>query len=50
LDKTFNLFDEKLLKRHPSSGIRDWIYDEIQKTFGSNDRKAGPAVTGTGSK
>jgi hypothetical protein len=33
LDKTFNIFDEKALGRSPSSGVRDWIYSEIQARF-----------------
>jgi Family of unknown function (DUF5677) len=35
LDKTFDLFDEKALHRQPSSGIQDWIYNEIQNRFGA---------------
>ncbi len=46
LDKTFDLFDEKALHRSPSSGIRDWIYDEIQTRFGSDDRNPNSAATG----
>jgi len=34
LDKTFNVFHEKALSRPPSSGIRDWIRDEVQTRFG----------------
>lgn len=39
LDKTFNAFDEKILKRAHSSRIRDWIYDEIQKRFKQNEQE-----------
>ena len=39
LDKTFNMFDEKALRRSPSSGIRDWIGDEIQIRFDSSGDK-----------
>lgn len=45
LDKTFDLFDEKALNRPPSSGIRDWIYYEIQNRFGSDDRNLDSAAT-----
>jgi hypothetical protein len=41
LDKTFNMFDEKALGRPPSSGVRDWIYDEIQSRFGSRGGDSG---------
>ncbi len=47
LDKTFNMFDEKALHRAPSSGIRDWIYDEIQSWFGSDDRNLDSAAAAT---
>lgn len=33
LDKTFNLFDDRILKVKESSCIRDWIYQEIQTRF-----------------
>lgn len=46
LDKTFNMFDEKALGRAPSSGIRDWIYAEIQTRFGSDGHKGHPAAAG----
>jgi hypothetical protein len=46
LDKTFNVFDEKALGRAPSSGIRDWIYAEIQTRFGSDGHNGEPAVAG----
>jgi len=46
LDKTFNMFDEKVLHRPPSSRIRDWIYNEIQTRFGSDDRNLNSAPTG----
>ncbi len=48
LDKTFNMFDEKALHRAPSSGIRDWIYGEIQNRFGSDDRNSNSAASGAG--
>jgi len=38
LDKSFNMFDEKTLCRPRSSGIRDWIYAEIQTRFGSKGK------------
>jgi hypothetical protein len=41
LDKTFNMFDEKALKRPPSSQIRDWIDAEIQIRFTSDCRDSG---------
>jgi len=34
LDKSFNNFDEKALGRPPSSGIQDWVSDEIEARFG----------------
>jgi hypothetical protein len=37
LDKSFNLFDEKALGRSPSSEIQDWIGDEMEKRFASED-------------
>jgi|JI10StandDraft_1071094.scaffolds.fasta_scaffold55819_2 hypothetical protein len=37
LDRTFDAFDEKVLKRPPSSEIRTWIYDEIQERFAKKD-------------
>jgi len=37
LDKTFNMFDEKALRRSPSSGIQAWIGNEIQTRFASSD-------------
>jgi hypothetical protein len=46
LDKTFDMFDEKALHRPPSTGIRDWICDEIQTRFGSDDRNSNSAATG----
>jgi hypothetical protein len=33
LDKTFNEYDERILKQGKSSGIRNWIYQEIQTRF-----------------
>jgi hypothetical protein len=45
LDKTFDLFDEKALNRPPSSGIRDWIYDEIQNRFSLDDRNLDSAAS-----
>jgi len=36
LDKSFNTFDEKALRRTPSSEIRDWISSEIEARFGSD--------------
>lgn len=33
LDKTFNEYDERILRQERSSDIRDWIYQEIQKRF-----------------
>jgi hypothetical protein len=47
LDKTFDMFDEKALHRPPSSGIRDWISEEIQNRFGSDDRNLNSAGTET---
>ena len=44
LDKSFNLFDEKALQRKPSSGIGDWLYDEIHNRFPSNDHDASSAA------
>jgi Family of unknown function (DUF5677) len=41
LDKTFNVFDEKALKRPASSRVRDWINDEIQTRFGSDSSDPG---------
>jgi hypothetical protein len=35
----FNIFDEKALGRAPSSRIRDWISDEIEARFGSENGK-----------
>jgi hypothetical protein len=46
LDKTFDMFDEKALHRPPSTGIRDWICDEIQTRFGSDDLNSNSAATG----
>lgn len=34
LDKTFNLFDEKVLNREPVSEIQVWIRGEIKRCFG----------------
>lgn len=39
LDKSFNIFDEKALGLPPSSGIQDWISDEIDSRFGSDNGK-----------
>jgi hypothetical protein len=50
LDRTFDLFDEKVLHRQPSSRIRDWIYNEIQNRFGSDSPNLNSAETGTESK
>jgi hypothetical protein len=36
LDKSFNIFDEKALRRPPSSEIQDWISKEIEARFGSD--------------
>jgi hypothetical protein len=47
LDKTFNLFDEKALRRPPSSAIRDWIGVEIQTRFDSSDDKKNSATNST---
>jgi len=41
LDKTFNVFDEKALRRPPSSAIRDWIYAEIQNRFAAEGAERG---------
>jgi hypothetical protein len=45
LDKSFNIFDEKALGRAPSSRIRDWISDEIEARFGSENGKQGGSVS-----
>jgi hypothetical protein len=37
LDKSFNIFDEKALGRPRSSGIQDWIIDEIEARFGADN-------------
>jgi hypothetical protein len=37
LDKSFALFDEKVLHRTASSDIQDWLYSEIQSLFHSDD-------------
>lgn len=42
LDKSFNIFDEKALERSPSSQIQDWIGDEIDSRFGSDNGKQDP--------
>jgi Family of unknown function (DUF5677) len=41
LDKSFNVFDEKALGRTPSSGIQNWISDEIETRFGSSNNQDG---------
>lgn len=50
LDKTFNMFDEKALRRSPSSGIRDWIGDEIQTRFDSSDDNQNSATNSAENK
>jgi len=45
LDKTFNIFDEKALGCAPSSRIRDWISDEIEARFDSENGKQGSSVS-----
>ena len=42
VDKSFNIFDEKALGRSPSSQIQDWIGDEIESCFGSENGKEDP--------
>ncbi|HVP56411.1 MAG TPA: DUF5677 domain-containing protein [Candidatus Eisenbacteria bacterium] len=44
LDKSFNIFDEKALGRAPSSRIRDWISDEIEARFGSEQDEHGGSI------
>lgn len=39
LDKSFNNFDEKALGRPPSSEIKEWISNEIEARFGSDNGK-----------
>lgn len=41
LDKSFNIFDEKALGRAHSSRIRDWISDEVEARFGSENEQTG---------
>jgi hypothetical protein len=47
LDKSFNVFDEKALGRPRSSALQDWIGDEIEARFASEDgnqrQEDGPA-------
>jgi hypothetical protein len=43
LDKSFNTFDEKALGRPPSSEIQDWIGDEIESRFGSDNCRQDPS-------
>src|SRR6266542_2458784 len=43
LDKSFNIFDENALGRPRSSGIQDWISDEIEARFGSDNRNQNKA-------
>jgi len=45
LDKTFNTFDEKALKRPASSRIRDWIDDELETRLGSDGRDSSNAAS-----
>jgi len=39
LDKSFNIFDEKALGLSPASRIQDWIGDEIESRFESDNGK-----------
>jgi hypothetical protein len=34
LDKTFNVFDKKIMNGEEKSNIHDWIYQEIQSRLG----------------
>jgi hypothetical protein len=42
LDKSFNIFDEKALGRQPSSAVEDWIGNEIEARFGTDNNKQDP--------
>lgn len=48
LDKSFNAFDEKALGIPPSSGIQDWIGEEIEARLGSEGDKQVASGEGTG--